>query len=829
MDIGNILIPSSDMALISMSDKVTQDGENTGFVNRKKELDELKSYMKEVTEGKGRLVLLKGEAGVGKSALANKFAEICGEHNFLTLKGRCLYFESTDPYIPFFEALKDFMEEDEEEMEDSGVGLFAQAASSTQTGGISMGLVGIGGRDDKEETLDISLSDRREMMFDKITDLIQDLSEKNPVLLIIDDFQWIDPASAQLLHHLARHTQSNSVFILAAYRPEELTREKEFPMEGALDRMKEERLVEEISVDRMDFMNSSAMVKNMLKSEELPQSFLLMLYRETEGNPYYTIEILNSMMEEGIIDPYSYNWDPEEELSDINIPPAIKDITSRRIERLTKKEKKVLMYAAVIGTEFSFEVLENTINIDVIELLDIIEELEVKGLIHEKEDDDEEVFRFNHIQIRLTLYSNMGKSRRRILHKQVGNSIEEIYEDELVEHHYALSRHFYEGKDYEKAYDYSIKSGDNALSSFAIEHAIEHYERALYSLRKIRGLEDKQEKEIVLLLKIGELAFEISDMDLGRDITEQLLELSREAGDKKTESKAHRLLGHILRDVQEYDEAGAHYEQSLKISEEQSDHVGIADCNRGLGYLHWREGAFDEAIEHYKKAESMAEEAGREDILALTYLDMGNTYAHRGENDRAIEHYQKSIPTFKKNNSFRELAKAYNNIGDQYMKKEKWDQAIECLDKTVEYAKKIGNNGFIGWGYFNKAEALARKGDTDKAEIFAERAESIMSNMNDLVGLSAVYQTMGIINRKRDKYEEALDKLWHGMSIIEDLDIPFTKAEMKYNVGLVYEKKGELDKAKMYLEDSCETFKRIGADQYLKKCESRLENLSEAS
>ncbi len=797
-----------------MEEKSKGERELNVFAGRERELNELKGYLSRAAEGRGQMVLLKGEAGIGKTRLFDHFSKNCEDNGFKVLKGRCLYFERTDPYIPFLEALKDFTEEKEEENNSGFVG----TVSHTYTSGRSMSMLGAS----DEEDIDVSISDRREMMFDKITGLVRKLSEKQPVLLFLDDLQWIDPASGQLMHHLARHTKDSRVLIMGAYRPEELVSDDELPIQGVMERMSREKLVETIELDRLDFQNTSMMVKHILKSEHLPQSFLSMLYKETEGNPYYVKETMDYMMEEGIIDPYSYDWDPEEELSGNMVPPAIKDITQRKIDRLSREEKTLLMYATIIGTEFSFEILENTVDMDVIEMLDILDELTSKGLIHEVEG-GEEVFRFNHLQIRLTMYSTMGRSRRRVLHNQVGRAIEDLYvaEDEYC---YALSRHFYEGKDYERAYDHCMRAGEMALESYAIEHAIEHYERALDCLRHVRELDGEQEIEI--LRKIANLAFEMGDMELTKEITEDhLLELTQDKEDKKLESRCHRLLGHIARDVPEYDRARKHYNKAMEISQEIEHHVGEADAQRGLGFIQWREGNLKKAVEHFETAEEMAKKAGRDDILALVHIDMGNVYGHMGMSERAIEYHNKSIPTLEENNSFRELSRVHNNIGDQYMKLEEWDIAIKHFDSSVEYGKKIGNKRLMAWGYFNKAESLAGRGDLEEAEEYAQRAEHIMKTLNDLVGLSATHQSQAIISRKKGDHGKALKYMDKSLDVIKGLDIPFTKGERYYHLGLIYRDMGEKGEAEERLKKAQDIFESIGADRFLKKVGGELEGL----
>ncbi|MFO7991283.1 MAG: tetratricopeptide repeat protein [Thermoplasmata archaeon] len=801
--------------------------ENT-FVDREEILEKLKTHLERVRNSDGHLVLLKGEAGVGKSAIAEEFADRCGNENLKVLTGRCLYYESTDPYIPFLEALKEYLDTHESETTYDGgrqySSIGARSIKSTSTFGGPVGLIGV--KSYTEEEADISLTDKREIMFDKVTNLIIKLSKRQPVLLFLDDMQWIDEASAQLLHHVTRHISNNQVMILGAYRPEELiSKGEEMPLDKVLDRMREEKLLSEIEVPRMKFQATSKMIKDILKRDDLPNSFLLMVFRETEGNPYYVIEILNSMVDEGIIDPYSYDWDPERDLSNVIIPSSIRDITSRRLSKLSSNEKKVLMYASTIGTEFNFEVLEEAMHMDVIELLDIIDDLISRGLIQEKDGAEQEIYRFNHVQLKISIYDDMGRSRKRVLHKHVGDAIENIHKSNLEKHYYTLSSHFYKGKDYPKAYEYSLGAGEKALQSFAIETAIEHYEIALKSINKARKIDEKEKKKLELYNKLGELYHDITDYDKAEEMFRKKLELARKVEDKESEAFALLQVGHILKDTQRYNEAENDYDKALDIFKELDEPEGIADANRGLGYIHWRNGEFKDSIEHYEEGIKEAKEAEDQKTLALIYLEMGLVYGHRGDNDTAIDYFKQSVEQLENKGAYRDISRAYNNIGDQYMKKEEWETAIEYFDKSVEYANKIGNKTFIGWCYFNRAEAMAKSGDPDSAEMYVDRAEEVLENLNDKVGLCSVYRVRGIIKGLQENYDAALGLLFKSLNKLEELGIPFLVGEDKYEIGVVYETMGDKENARKYYEEAQEIFEGLGAELFLKKLKERLDDL----
>ncbi len=796
------------------------------FVDRKDILKELEHHMSKVLDENGRFILLKGEAGVGKTRIAEEFIKKLKKEGFEILKGRCLYYESTDPYLSFFEALGDYLTEEDENEESVSSMITGAASSSGSQSRTPLSLIGTNEQEEQPISQNVSLSDRREMMFNRITDIIMNLSKENPVLLFMDDLQWIDESSSQLLHHLSRHISDDRVMILGAYRPEELKyKNEELPLETTLNRMKEERLVTTINIPRLDYHSITKMIKNQTQREDFPESFIWTLYRESEGNPYYVVEILNSMVNEGVINPYSYTWNPEEELSNISIPSSIKDITERKIEKLDKNERKVLMYASLLGTEFNFEILERIMNMDVIELLDIIDSLVDQGIINEVPDSDEELYKFNHLQTRTTIYENMGRSRKRVSHRQVSKVIEEIYSNELEDHYYELSRHFFEGKLYDKAYEYSKKAGEKALKSLDIPTALDHFEKSLKSLKKANNIDNKKEKKVYLLKMLGEYNEYASKLNQSLNYWRSLKKLSESEDDDQLKTEALSQIGHIFKEKEEYEKARENYNESLNISEELDYTEGVARANMGLGYINWREGDLDKAIENYETAIEKSQEIDNEYIHSKSNVEIGNVYAHKGENDTAIDYYKEGLSYFENTESHNELANIYNNIGDQYMKKGELDTAIDYFKKEIESAKLVGNKRWVGWGSFNMSEALVKADEIEKAKHHIKRAEDIMKSLDEMIGIAAVYHVEGLIKREEGKFEDAIDLIEEGLEINEELDVPFNIAEFKYDLGLIYKEMEDNEKAKEYLEESREIFTDLGAEHFLKWIDSELEEL----
>jgi len=503
---------------------------NSEIIGRNEILNELQNYKEVVSSGEGKCILLKGEIGVGKTCIAEEFLSDCSDGDFEVLWSRGLYYEGTQPFLPFDRAFAEYFERQKRDMEEEDIEESAEnkSVNSKKSNGTPMGFLAGGSDDFLETSIDIDQEDldlssvtgvfkedkwknwkimlqKKDMIFSKITTLLKNISQYQPIAFFIDDLQWVDKSSANLINHLAGNIREDRILLLGAYRPGELHCDHP-PFKDALRRMKEEKLLDIIEVPRLDQELTSEFVKDYLDREKISENFLRWIYSESEGNPYYAKEILDLMRKEAFISLPSLNENLEGRLSEMKIPSSIKEITCRRIEGLENKEKNVLRFASLLGTEFDFNILEKAINIDSIELADILEDLEDRCLIEEVENRKGDIlYRFHHYQTRKVIEREMSRSRKKIFHKIIGDALEESQESEIKDYYGKLSKCFYEAKNFKKSYEYSKKAGEAALRRLDRPAAIDHFERALETLRKAKDadIEDIEEKEKEISKKIG--------------------------------------------------------------------------------------------------------------------------------------------------------------------------------------------------------------------------------------------------------------------------------------------------------------------------------------
>ncbi|UCE37062.1 MAG: tetratricopeptide repeat protein [Thermoplasmata archaeon] len=796
------------------------------FIGRIKEMAEIKDHLEESMKGNGRLVLVMGETGIGKSRLLEELGRYAETKGVLYLKGRSLYQENSEPYLPFIEAFGRYLSSETYLEEDDKRALIGGISDEV----FSLGILPLGqGVDSPTNTKPgLSLQEKRDRLFASLSKVVIDISKKKPLLVVLDDIQWADDSSLQLLHYLARNIQNTKVLMCASYCPEDLEKNGcgPHPLSETIDKMKTEKLFYEIQLGRFDENCTARIIESLVDRKCLPPEFVKILYEESEGNPYFIEEVLKSLDNEGLIDMDSYSWDGKIDTSLIRIPGTIGDVIARRIDGLDDKIKTVLRCASIIGNSFSFELLQKVCEVSEEELIDALDESITTNIIHEDKISSEERYKFDHALTREVIYKSMTKSRRRLMHKKVGYLIEELYPERIGEMVYNLAHHFQEGRDAEKTLTYSVRAGQMATEAFAPEEAIRHFLSAKRTLEEMNVSMENLAKKLAVVAKLGEIHSTIGEWDKSLDYFKEALNLSQRLGDELEMAKAYRSTGHIKQNKGEYDEALENFKLGLEISEKLTDIHGLADTYRGLGRVFWRKGEFERAIDYYEWSLGLTKKIQDENVMAATCIELGNVYSELGEWEKALEYQQTSLELLERLKNFYEIGRSYNNIGVTYARKGDVDLAITQYEKSIEVSYRTGNIRMTGWALFNAGEAYARLGQFEKAIEYCDRSLSIFERLGEKLGISGSFLSYGIIFKLQKQWDKAVEYFEESMRIRKDLEMPYRLADGYLEFGLLYKEKGDMVKAKDYLEKAQDIFKNLGAKESLRKVKEELKSIN---
>jgi len=446
--------------------------ERTPFVGREAERADLRRLLDQTVRGRGALVMIGGEPGVGKTRLAEELLLEARQRGVLASTGHCYEMEGASPYIPFVEILE------------TAARVIPATALRDALGDAAPEVARLMPElrrlfPDIPPPLELPPEQERRYLFNCILEFLQRAAQIQPLLLTLEDLHWGDDATLLLLQHITQRLHEMPILIVGTYRDVELDVGR--PLARALEELLRQRLAHRIALRRLPEAGVAAMLE-ALSGQEPPAPLVQAVYGETEGNPFFVEEVFQHLAEEGKLFDAQGRWHPGLRVSELNVPEGIRLVIGRRLERVCEECRRVLTVAAVIGRGFSFELLEALGDVDADVLLDAIDEAERAHLITSTADGSEARFIFAHELIRQTLVSGLSLPRRQRRHLRVAEAMERLYARALAEHATDLAHHFYQAgaaADPEKTVRYLALAGDQAMEAAAFEDALRNYDDAL--------------------------------------------------------------------------------------------------------------------------------------------------------------------------------------------------------------------------------------------------------------------------------------------------------------------------------------------------------------
>ena len=790
------------------------------FVGRESEMKMLRAMLQDVQAGEQRVVLVSGEAGVGKTRLIEELLGDALIHDFLCLKGAS---------------------------QEEGGQIYGALISAFQ-GTVDL----VAELPDPVETDKFSVMERW-------LQLLKSLRQKQPIVLCLEDIQWLDELTLEFLQYALRDPELCPFLLCLTCRWSNLE-----PLSEEIEKfIHSNEFVEatQIQLENLPREEMGYLAASMLGERSIPRDALRTLFRETGGLPLFIVEAVRTLVHADVVRQNAFgDWQwgefPETLLSD-----DFSEVLYRRIVALPAVQQRVLEYACVFLSDFPFDLLAAIWRGDELELLDVLDELIAEGLLTAC-GEDEDRYRFSQELCRRAIYDRMQNVRRRLLHREIGNALEETEDtEELTEE---LADHFAAAGERDKAVKYMRRAGKKALETQAYRQARMRFEAirdwaadnafesqadaidflcdyadvlrgcgqhnsALELLDEAQALlpDDRNDLKARIFWTIGGIHSLNRRGEIAEEYMLEALRLYCELGDIDGEIQALGSLAYLC-DVSEQ------HEQAISYMRREIEKRRMLEDPQNGAFIQGRKGQaalvgfrFETAKGYLETAVKTFKQSGLEHhrLWALNLLQ--RVYFYLGEHDRAEGVCHEVISEWQKRGVIHWEAANLLYLGELALERGNFSESLEYAETSAERFLQTPRKDYVYRAYAIAATAAARMENVEVALEWAEKASEGTQQASGMYTgiLPLVYCGIGVALSKAGRIAEAEEAFEQAIECRrESKGDHWARALLM--VGEFYIQRDDMTKAQEYLKAAKQAFGEMEMSYFLEKTQVLLNQLS---
>jgi tetratricopeptide (TPR) repeat protein/predicted Ser/Thr protein kinase len=697
---------------------------------REKELSKLEDLLTSAVGGTGRVVLVSGEPGIGKTAMTRSFVYRASKKkaDLVLARGACVeQYGAGEAYLPFLDLLGSMLQSPGRERVISLLRRHAPTWCLQFPAVFSSGAM--------DQIRSDATGATKDRMLRELGDALAALTGETPVLVVLEDMHWTDPASVDMLRHLAERAHGQRLLLVVTARPEDIERNNP-ALKKCYTEMHSRGVCEEIALQALGAQDVAAYLDAHFAPNEFPAELASVIHRKSEGHPLFATGAIQILAERGDLVRTNGAWKLSQPLAqlELDVPVSVRSMIEKKVGLLTESQRQALQYASVEGEVFTSTVLAVLLEADE---LDLEERLDVLGKVHRliHAEGEEELpngsltttYRFTHALYQNFLYDQLLSKRRVLLHRRAGETLERVYAGQSASVAGALATHFERGRDFAKAITFLTQAGDTAQSRYANAEAVSIFGRGLELVEKLPDGQQAEQRTVLLHRRAS------AQMALGRlkeagEDYRAMLVVCRAAGNSEGECRALIGICHVAQNSRDVPSMEQYNPEARALAERIGNRALMAEVETGWaiyrmvsGDLAGANASFERAIpaarslDHrpalvmgltffgivhfwrsdYAGAERIQVEAshlaaeardGFHLPLALFYLSL--TRANRGRISEAMGSMQEALDMAKRNSNALALSRIPNGIG--WIRREMGDlgTAIEFNEGCVEFSRR---------------------------------------------------------------------------------------------------------------------------------------------
>jgi len=779
------------------------------LVGRDRELAAIGHVLEALNGGRGGIVTVTGEPGVGKSRLTEAVEARANELGLRWLQTRCLSYGASLAYWPYAELVRllgGVRSEDEPEQSQRRLADTLERAGAATAVPFFARLLGL--PDVSEQVAGLEPEAFRRGLHAAFATTLRAVTRERPVVLALEDVHWLDGSSAELTRQLAQLCEREPLAFYFIARPE---------AGPALAELAADTPRRGIALEPLDEEGVAALVGSLLAGE-VQEGFPALVRDRTAGNPLFIEELLRSLQETGALTRQNGSWRTQPGWDAEGVPPTIEELLASRIDLLSRADASILQTASVIGRRVQVPLLEAVTKAP--QLQSALERLVAAGFLDPIDGDGDRRLMFHHALVQDVAYSRMLRRKRRGLHRRVAEVAEAMYGagDEIID---LLARHLYLGEAGGKAIDYLIRAGERARRLFANEEAIVHFQRAgevaadnpavsarlpeiQLSLADLHDFVGAYDEAITLYAAVRDATSDVRAWS-GLVSTRQKQGRYDEALQIANEAFTHEELkgvdltslwleqGRCLAVSGRVNQAIDVLEAGLEAAPARTPVVGLLLLQ--LARAQTVKGDFEEALANALQAREILEEHNDQRGLTTTMRIIGDAYRQLGRLDEAAEALERGLELAERIGNIEEIGGCLINLGIVNMHRELLAEATTSLRRAIEEFERVGHGAGRALGYATLAETLVHAGELDEALLNAEKALELARSIKHPLATADAIQAIAAIRLGQGQFDEAATRAEEAAAMFLDVDAAPLASDALAIAAEAWEKAGERERA----------------------------------
>jgi len=863
----------------------------TPLVGRTTEIDIFHKLVERVSGGRGQILAMIGEPGVGKSRLVHEFTRHQLSSDWLVLEATSVSYGKATAYFPLVEMLRRYFAiahaEDNENIRRRVITHILEL-DSRLIDTIPPILSLLDALPDAKTSMvdhhhDWAVPDqeidevirrfnsmdpqqRRTHTLDAPKRICLRESRRQNLLLVFEDLHWIDHETQSFLNTLVDSLPMARLLLLVNYRPE-------YNHEWS-----EKSYYTQLRVDPLQTGNAEELLSKLLGSNPELAPLKQLLAKRTEGNPFFAEESVRGLVESGVLTGEKGAYRPGLKTDNLVIPSTVQNVVADRIDRLPAEEKHLLQIAAVIGVIVPFELLHAVAELPDEQLFQYLDHLKSAEFIYESNLFPGLEYTFRHALTNEVSYGTLLRERRIFLHAKITAALEQIANDNLYDYIEAIAQHAYRGELWNKAVKYLGQAGNKAMSVSAFMEALSTYEQALDAVQHVPDSREKLETQIDLHLDVRNVLFLLGDLvrlaehlheaqalaetlgdnqrlarvlnflnsyyglagdpERAIEVGKRALTLTRSSEDPATGAVARYYLGAAYNKTGQYKEAIEVLQQGMRIVDGKFKYERFGTalvlsviCRSHLVQCLSAIGDFNEAARCGEEGVRLAEEVNHAASLVHMNCSLGVMYLLKGQLQNAIEIFDRSLRICHSSNVPVYIPYVASRLGAAYANAGRISDAIPYLEEGVENSAAAGRVAFLALSTMWLSEGYLLSGRLEDARKVGLRALELSRTHKERGHEAWVLKLLGDIALRYDppNTKEAEAYYCDALSLSNLLGMRPLQAHCRYGLGHILIKTGPVDHARSETSTAVDLYRAMEMRFWLNQAEVALRSVDPSS